>query len=314
MLHYRIPGQEVVRSHGVFLPVKTLHDFNGFVVSNADATHLYVFHPMKHAREVLHQKKIKPHNMDQAAFTQAIHKIQQAIKQLGLVKLVLSRVNSKPLENMKALDLFERLCNAYPDAFVYYFNDLTLGEWIGASPEILLRQIKDQYFLMSLAGTRPSSEVSEWNKKEIVEQRIVTDYLEDILQKMRLNYECIGPYNHVAGPVTHLRTDITFESTRNITKDLITRMHPTPAVCGIPPNLAQESIKALEKHDRELYTGVIGYVSQEQTHCYVNLRCAQIIEGELHAYAGAGITADSNPEAEWIETENKSNTLISLLN
>jgi isochorismate synthase len=54
-------------------------------------------------------------------------------------------------------------------------------------------------------------------------------------------------------------------------------------------------------------------MNPEQTHCYVNLRCAQIIDGMLHAYAGAGITADSDPEAEWIETENKSNTLFSLL-
>ncbi|NBO61673.1 MAG: hypothetical protein EBU82_12015 [Flavobacteriia bacterium] len=91
------------------------------------------------------------------------------------------------------------------------------------------------------------------------------------------------------------------------------QMHPTPAVCGIPPYLAQESIKSLERHQRELYTGVIGFMNPEQTHCYVNLRCAQIIDGMLHAYAGAGITADSDPEAEWIETENKSNTLFSLL-
>lgn len=314
MLQYRIPGQEIVRSHGVFLPVKSIRDLQGFVVSDADAEHFYAFHPMKQAREVLHPNKIKPHNMDQASFTQAVLKIQRAIDQLGLVKMVLSRVISKPLEHTKPTDLFEALCDAYPNAFVYYFNDLKLGEWIGASPEVLLRRIQDHYFLMSLAGTRPSEGVPQWQDKEIVEQRIVTDYLEEILSSMQLDYETHGPYNHEAGPVTHLRTDVWFESKRDITHELIRKMHPTPAVCGIPPYLAQESIKALEKHDRELYTGVIGFMGKDQTHCYVNLRCAQIIHGMLHAYAGAGITAESDPEAEWIETENKSNTLISLLN
>ena len=313
MLHYRIPGQATVRSYGVFLPVKSIREFQGFVVSDADAEHFYAFHPMKQAREVLHPKKIRPHNMDQASFTQAVLKIQRAIDQLGLVKMVLSRVISKPLEATSALDLFESLCNEYPNAFVYYFNDLKLGEWIGASPEVLLRRIKDQYFLMSLAGTRLSGNLPQWKQKEIVEQRIVTDYLEEILSSMQLEYETHGPYNHEAGPVTHLRTDLWFESERDITHELIRKMHPTPAVCGIPPYLAQESIKSLERHQRELYTGVIGFMNPEQTHCYVNLRCAQIIDGMLHAYAGAGITADSDPEAEWIEIENKSNTLFSLL-
>jgi isochorismate synthase len=314
MLLYRIPGQEIVRSHGVFLPVKSIHDFLGFVVSDADAERFYTFCPMQHSREVLHPNKIKPHNMDQTSFSQAVIKIKQAIQHLGLVKLVLSRVISKPLEDTTALDLFESLCSEYPNAFVYYFNDCKLGEWIGASPEVLLRRIKDQYFLMSLAGTRPSDEIPPWQDKELVEQRIVTDYLEEILTKMGIAYETNGPYNHAAGPVTHLRTDIWFDSTKDISHDLILEMHPTPAVCGIPPSLAQESIKVLEKHQRELYTGVIGFIDKEQTYCYVNLRCAQIIDGVLHAYAGAGITAESDPEAEWIETENKSNTLLSFLN
>lgn len=314
MLRYRIPGQEIVQSYGIFIPVESPQNFSGFIVSDADASHFYAFHSMKQPREVIPTKKIKPHNMDRHSFTRAVRKIQKNIKQLDLVKLVLSRAISKPLKNTTPSHLFEELCDKYPAAFVYHFNDRNLGEWIGASPELLLRRIKNHYFLMSLAGTRSSAEIPNWQDKEIVEQRIVTDYIEGILHEMRVDYETEGPYNHKAGPVTHLRTDLWFESASNITHDLVRRLHPTPAVCGIPPTKAQESLRVVEKHDRELYTGIIGFFDNEQTHCYVNLRCAQIIEGVLHAYVGAGITADSKPEAEWIETENKSSTLFTLLN
>ena len=85
-------------------------------------------------------------------------------------------------------------------------------------------------------------------------------------------------------------------------------------MCGIPTKLARESLNTLEKHERELYTGIIGFFGEHDTHCFVNLRCGQVMDGVLHAYVGAGITADSDPESEWIETENKSNTLLTFLN
>lgn len=312
MLQYRIPGKEIVREKGMFIQASS-RELKGFIVSNFKGSAYYKFQPNNRPRNIVHPRKIAPHNINRLSFIQMVRKVKQGIQQLGLVKLVISRVISKSMGNTTPSELFETLCEAYPSAFVYHFNDHQLGEWIGASPEILLRRVEDIYFLMSLAGTRSSAEVVNWQSKEIVEQRIVTEYIEEMLRDLQIPFEKEGPYNHAAGPVTHLRTDLWFETSKNLERQIITQLHPTPAVCGIPTKLARESLNTLEKHERELYTGIIGFFGEEQSHCYVNLRCAQVIEGVLHAYVGAGITAASDPELEWLETENKSKTLFNLL-
>jgi isochorismate synthase len=125
--------------------------------------------------------------------------------------------------------------------------------------------------------------------------------------------EVDGPYLHHAGPVEHLRTDITFNIDSKREGQLIQQLHPTPAVCGLPRNMAKQVYEALEIHRRELYTGYIGVFEAHQTHCYVNLRCAKLIDDELFAFVGGGITDESVPELEWAETENKSKTLFDLL-
>ena len=77
--------------------------------------------------------------------------------------------------------------------------------------------------------------------------------------------------------------------------------------------MARKAYEILESHTRELYTGYIGLFDELQTHCYVNLRCAKLIDDEIFAYVGGGITDESIPELEWKETENKSKTLFDLL-
>jgi isochorismate synthase len=58
---------------------------------------------------------------------------------------------------------------------------------------------------------------------------------------------------------------------------------------------------------------MIGELQAEELNVYVNLRCGQIIGDELYLYLGGGFTAESDPEKEWEETENKSKTLLDLL-
>jgi isochorismate synthase len=116
----------------------------------------------------------------------------------------------------------------------------------------------------------------------------------------------------VAGPVKHLRTDFSFRTTREET-ELLDALHPTPAVSGLPRALALEIIENIEEHDRSIYTGYIGLLSPKDSKIYVNLRCCQIRPGNMFLYLGGGYTKDSNPELEWEETENKSKTLLDLV-
>ena len=92
-------------------------------------------------------------------------------------------------------------------------------------------------------------------------------------------------------------------------------MHPTPAICGTPTKKAREFIEQHEGYDREFYTGFLGVLgaSGEDSSLYVNLRCMKIDHGIASIYVGGGITAASDTQAEWIETENKLHTMLQVI-
>ena len=83
-------------------------------------------------------------------------------------------------------------------------------------------------------------------------------------------------------------------------------LHPTSAVCGMPLDNALEFLKENEGYQRQFYSGYLGPVNiNKESHIFVNLRCMQLFAEKIKLYAGAGVTADSNPDQEWIETEMK---------
>ena len=313
VLHYRIPGHELVTCHGQFHPIPLDETPRGFIVSNADGEKRFVF-KTNSARPFVVQSQNPPHQAKKSEYIMAVDRITEGIHNSKLKKVVYSRVIKRPLKQSKRFSYFERLMQTYPQAFVYYFEDENLGSWVGATPEILLRRIESHCFVMSLAGTKKANEHRAWTEKEEIEQTLVTDFILEGINGLTLGeVDVDGPYAHQAGPVEHLRTDITFNIDSQREMQLIQQLHPTPAVCGLPRNMAKQAYEAMEIHRRELYTGYIGVFDEQQTHCYVNLRCAKLIDDELFAYVGGGITDESVPELEWIETENKSKTLFDLL-
>ena len=89
-------------------------------------------------------------------------------------------------------------------------------------------------------------------------------------------------------------------------ENLLEKINPTPAVCGIPMQKAKQLIAALENHNRELYTGFIGPMGINNHHSlFVNLRNMKICNSHLALFLGGGIMRDSIPINEWDETENK---------
>ena len=95
----------------------------------------------------------------------------------SMEKLVYSRTKSEKL-TIPSERLFERLAEAYPNAFVYYFKDQILGEWIGATPEILMKGSNQRFESMSLAGTKKADDKSPWGEKERKEQDFVSQFYE----------------------------------------------------------------------------------------------------------------------------------------
>lgn len=313
VLYYRIPGQKTVTCKGQFCPLLPHEKANGFIVSTANGEKRFAFKSSPNSPFVL-ESQYPPHQTEQREYLNAIKRIKHAINQSELKKVVYSRVIKQKLNQQNRQQYFDRLINAYPNAFVYYFEDEILGSWIGATPEILLRRIENHCFIMSLAGTKKKNEHRDWTEKERIEQALVTDFILDGINTLNVgDIEINGPYEHAAGPVEHLRTDISFYLDPTYETELISTIHPTPAVCGIPREMARKAYEILESHTREFYTGYIGLFENNQTHCYINLRCAKLIDDELFAFVGGGITDESIPEMEWKETENKSKTLFDLL-
>jgi len=244
-----------------------------------------------------------------------LNRLQQLIESLKnaeLQKLVFSRQYLQEMASFSIGTFLKKLRSSYPTSFIYALNSERFGLWLGASPELLLERRKDQYKTTSLAGTRALGK-GEWTIKEIEEQQMVTDFIIEVLnEKECQNIDVSGPETVGAGPVEHLKTSITFQSTSSVL-ELLNSLSPTPAVCGIPREASKEYILEHEAHDRQLYTGLIGYHSKERSDLFVNLRCMKGLKKAVLLYLGGGITSRSNAVDEWEETNLKAKTMLDLL-
>ena len=96
-------------------------------------------------------------------------------------------------------------------------------------------------------------------------------------------------------------------------KKFLDQLHPTPAVAGLPKGEALDFIVDREPLDRSFYGGYFGLKCNEKSRYYVNLRCMQLFNKSYALYAGGGITKDSEPAAEWQETEAKMDTMKNVI-
>ena len=240
-------------------------------------------------------------------------------------KVVLSRKEFIELNSFDIETVFKKLVAFYPTAFSYCFFHPKVGLWMGASPEQFIKINEQQFQTVALAGTQLSENSKEviWHKKEKEEQQIVTDYIVNNLKDLATEIVVSKPFTTQAGTLNHIRTDITATiSDISSIKEIILRLHPTPAVCGFPTQEAKDFILQNENYGREFYSGFLGEWNidlatfrTQQTDLFVNLRCMKVriasnfamTKAEL--FIGCGITKDSNPEDEYRETVNKSMTM-----
>ena len=271
-------------------------------------------------------KSVSPYCEDQNDFKQYVINGIEAIKSNQFQKVVPSR--SKKVElpnNFDLVALFLNLCNKYPNAFVSLVSTPEAGTWIGATPEVLI-EVKDSTFkTVALAGTQQydgsaSLSTISWTQKEIEEQALVSRYIINCFKKIRLReFAEIGPKTIVAGNLLHLKTtfEVDMKSTNflQLGSVMLDLLHPTSAVCGMPQKEANDFILKHEGNNRHYFSGFLGPVNMNgTTSLFVNLRCMQLLENVAIIYAGAGLTEDSDPEKELIETEMKMNTLLKVMN
>ncbi len=238
-------------------------------------------------------------------YGEAFDKVMQKLQSKEAAKIVLSAKQSIKSAT-SPFKIFNNIASKESYEFAYLLH-LPNGEtWIGNTPEILLQKRAGSYSTISLAGTIANDGKQQWKEKEIREQQVVTDYITECL-KEKCNDIIVGKtHSKAAGLIQHLCTDISFESTESLST-LINLLHPTPAVLGYPTQTALSVIKSAEKHQRELYSGVVGFqsASTNEADVFVNLRCGKIIGNDITLFAGGGIMPDSTKENEWKEVQMK---------
>ena len=252
--------------------------------------------------------------------------VEKAVREIEIgtfEKVVLSRKELIDLTNFDLELVFNRLISNYKTAFNYCFFHPKVGFWMGASPEQFLKIEDNSLKTVALAGTQLNTglEAVKWTNKEVSEQQIVSDFIVKNLEKFSDKVTKSEPYNFQAGALIHIKTDIeAVISTDTDIEKVIHLLHPTPAVCGFPKEISKQFILNNEGYDREFYAGFLGEwnkdfltFKEEKSDLFVNLRCMKIEHNQAQLFVGCGINKGSNPEKEFTETVNKSQTMKKVL-
>jgi menaquinone-specific isochorismate synthase len=237
-----------------------------------------------------------------------------------LEKVVIARTLQFHSNNrINPFSIFQKLLSSYPTCFNYYFELATDQVFLGASPELLLQKNNMSISTMALAGTTNRGIYEEGDiqlakellssKKDRKEHQIVVqqiiDNLKSFIDPNTLSYGDT-PHIHKIHNVQHLRTNISAQLKGEISLlEIISHLHPTPAVGGKPRSEALQLIRTIEG-SRGWYASPVGYIKSNLDGKFiVGLRSALVQERIIHAFAGAGIVGASDPIKEWEETKLK---------
>jgi len=243
----------------------------------------------------------------------------EKIKTGQLEKVVLARFATANTDApIQTRNLLSALAADYPATWVYSNSGL-----IGATPELLVRLSKSLVTSRILAGTIRKTGDDERDlalagslarsSKDLEEHeyavRSVADALTPLCSSMNVPE---SPFVLHLSNVMHLATDVTGVLSDSSSPadifDLVSRLHPTAAVCGTPTDIAKRTIDEIEGISRGRYAGPIGWIDAKgDGELGIALRCGQLSNDakSIRIYAGCGIVAGSDPEREYAESQAK---------
>lgn len=261
------------------------------------------------------KSKINDFSESQASWIENTNKVIDNIKLKKYEKLVLSReIKFNLLNSYLDNSVVQNLVDNYSNCYIFVFKKNN-SIFFGASPEKLIKYNNLIIETDSLAGSAPrgsnldddlliENQLVE-NAKDLNEQNIVTNYLLNVLEKYCNNIS----YNNTPSikklnNIQHLYTSISAKlKEKEYIFSLINDLHPTPAVCGFPKDIAFKEISNLENFDRGLFSGLIGWSNSTSNGEYcVGIRSALMKENILTCFAGCGIVENSDPLNEYNET------------
>ena len=260
---------------------------------------------------------------DPEDFQAAVVTGRDAVRAGQLTKVVLAR--DVVVEGARPLDVHAillRLRAAFGSSYRY-----SIDGFVGASPELLVARSGDVVRSHPLAGTAPrtgdpttdAQTAAELiaSTKDQVEHRIVIEVVRDTLLPWcsYLDWEAEPSIVTVAN-VQHLGTLVEGRLSHpwpNVL-ELVAALQPTPALGGYPRDDALAMIAELESFERGRYGGPVGWVDADGNGQWaVGIRCAEIDGTRARLFAGVGVVADSDPDAELAETQAKLQAMLSAI-
>lgn len=257
------------------------------------------------------------------AFKQAVLRAKQYIVEGDIMQVVLSQRMSRPFD-ASPLTLYRALRSLNPSPYMFYY-DMGSFHVVGASPEILVRLEDDTVTVRPIAGTRPRGANREHDAQLAAELLADPKECAEHLQLLDLGRNDAGRvavtgsiqvtenmlierYSHVM----HIVSNVEGRLKPGLSAmDVLRATFPAGTVSGAPKVRAMEIIDELEPSKRGVYAGAVGYLGfGGDMDLAIAIRTAVVKDGMLYVQAGAGIVADSVPENEWTETQNKAQAVI----
>tara|TARA_B100002051_G_scaffold132858_2_gene126274 strand:+ start:9598 stop:10977 length:1380 start_codon:yes stop_codon:yes gene_type:complete len=263
---------------------------------------------------------------DKNKFIDQVAYIKDKIKKKKVRKVVLSNIYKYSIKKEGTYSLLlESMIKEYPECTIFYFDYLNEGKFLGASPELVLKNTNNNIEIDALAGSinngKTISEQKE-NEKKLYESKKINDEHDIVIKGIKksllennIKIKCGKKHVLKLKNIQHLKTSITAIKNDMKIMDILNTLSPTPALSGYPKNKSIDIINDIEDFDRGWYSGTIGYISNNlNAEFYAGLRSAYINDEYIYIYAGAGITIDSNEDEEWLEIKNKMNAIDQIIN
>ncbi|MEO6023281.1 MAG: anthranilate synthase component I [Burkholderiales bacterium] len=256
-------------------------------------------------------------------FKTAVVRAKQYIHDGDIMQVVLSQRLSQPFD-ASPLSLYRalRTLNPSPYMFYYHFDDFHV---VGASPEILVRLEQGTVTLRPIAGTRPRGATAGEDQaladelladpKERAEHVMLMDLGRNDVGRVAqtgsvkvTDQMVIERYSHVMHIVSNVEGKLRPELNA---MDVLRASFPAGTVSGSPKVRAMEIIDELEPTKRGVYAGSVGYLGfNGDMDLAIAIRTAVLKNQMLYVQVGAGIVADSVPQSEWQETQNKAKAVL----
>jgi anthranilate synthase component 1 len=262
-------------------------------------------------------------NFTRASFTDAVERAKEYIRAGDAFQIVPSQRFSVPFA-LPPFALYRALRRISPAPFLFYL-DFGGFSVVGSSPEILVRLRDGMVTIRPLAGTRRRGTT------HAEDQALATELLADPKERaehlmlLDLGRNDVGRVAEIGSVkvvesfaierfshVMHIASEVTGKLRPGLDAvDALAAGFPAGTLTGAPKVRAMEIIEELEPSRRGIYAGCIGYFGANGTmDTCIGLRTAVVKDGTMFIQAGAGIVADSNPDAEYEETRQKSRSLL----